>query len=57
MTPNSEYQKPFSKIGHLNATIITDKTLSEEERNKLKRKVNQLMKRDFYTNVPGEKND
>ena len=52
---NPEAQKPYTEIGRLNAEIITNKELSESDRNELKRKVNKLMNRDFYKNVPGEK--
>ena len=48
---NPEGQKPFSEVGRLNAEIITNKGLSEKERDELKRKVNRLMGREFYVGV------
>lgn len=65
MTPNSEFQKPFSETGILNAEIITRKSYCstadpgvrcecdycEGERDAIKRKVNKLMGRDFYRDV------
>lgn len=63
----NEYQKVFNKQGYLNAEIITRKsycgtTLSdseefchcdhcEAERGALKRKVNRIMKREYYEDV------
>ena len=69
---NQEYQKPFSEAGHLNAEIITKKhycptgnqsgticlcTYCQEERDKLKRRVNELMGRAFYTDIKGENHE
>ncbi len=66
MTPNSEFQIPFSETGRLNAEIITRKhycptgnqsgtaclcVYCEAERDKLKRRVNKLMGRKFYEGV------
>ena len=48
----NEYQKPFSEVGRLNAEIITNKDLTDDERDALKREVNELMGRDFYKDVP-----
>ena len=61
----NERQKPFSKIGYLNAEIVTtpnyhedwyDKELChcvrcEKKRNELKRRVNKLVGRKFYEDV------
>jgi len=66
MTPNSEYQKPFSEQGRLNAEIITRKHYHDaqhpgkdrcgclhcrRERNKRKCIVNRLMGMKFYEDV------
>ncbi|HEC62178.1 MAG TPA: hypothetical protein ENI27_07995 [bacterium] len=66
MTPNSEYQKPFSEAGRLNAEIITKKhycptgnqsgticlcVYCEDERDERKRIVNRLMGMKFYEDV------
>jgi len=64
---NSEYQKPFSKIGVLNAEIITRSYYCvtpmiendnkchcgycRDRRNEMKRKVNKLMGRKFYEDI------
>ena len=62
---SSERQKPFNKIGYLNAEIITRKHYHESlddqircdclycrrERNKLRRRVNKLMGHKFYEDV------
>jgi len=62
---SSEYQKSFNKIGYLNAEIITRKAYCDRPfgtgrcecqicmraRIDLMRKVNKLMKREFYEGV------
>ena len=62
---SSERQKPFNKIGYLNAEIITRKAyctdfmvgtrcrclICTRARVELKRKVNKLMGRKFYEDV------
>ena len=62
----SERQKPFNKVGYLNAEIITRKHYHDaqhdskercdclycrRERNKRRREVNWLMGRNFYKGV------
>lgn len=61
----SEHQKPFNKIGYLNAEIITRKAYCDrpfgtgrcgcqicmQARIDLMRRVNRLMKREFYKDI------